>query len=186
MHNSKTIPDILDTLQKVVTECPEIVYASNPVLRSKTIEVDFKRGYVVGQYLITVLKKYRALTGIGRGLAAPQIGEDAAVFVTYIEDKFKIYINPRIIKKSTEQNLYREGCLSCAPMWADVKRSATITIEYTDEHGNFNIQEADGFLARLLQHEYDHLEGILNIDIAERGSIEYIVNDPLQEKIRLV
>ncbi len=162
----------------------EIVKVGNPVLREKTIDADFRQGVVIGHFLIKVLKEYREKTGRGRGLAAPQIGENKSVFVTFVEDNFQIYINPKIIKKSQEQNLYREGCLSCAPMWGDVKRSKNITMEYTDEHGNFNIKEYDGFIARLLQHEYDHLDGILNIDIAEAGTVEVMNSDPFLEKLR--
>jgi len=182
----KSITEKLKELQLVSETCPEIVFAHDPALRTKTREVDYMRGLVIGNHLIEVLKKYRDVTGVGRGLAAPQVGENASVFVTYVQDTPKIYINPRIIKKSKEQNLFREGCLSCAPLWADVKRPVSITIEYTDEYGNFNIQVADGFLARLLQHEYDHLEGIVNIDIAEYGSIEYMLNDPTKEQLRTV
>lgn len=171
-------------MKKILETCPEIVYVDNPVLRTKTKEVDLMQGVVIGQYVKGILKKYRDATGIGRGLAAPQVGESKAVFVTYVDDIFTTYINPRILKKSTEQNLYKEGCLSCAPMWGDVKRSKSIIIEYTDEFGNFNIREVDGFLARLLQHEYDHLEGILNVDIAEEGTIEVMSSDPRLEVLR--
>jgi peptide deformylase len=69
-------------------------------------------------------------------------------------------------------------------MWADVKRSRSIKLEYIDEYGNFNVKESDGFMARLLQHEYDHLEGVLNIDIAEPGTIEVMNSDPFLEKLR--
>ncbi len=182
----KKLKDKISSLQKVVEECPDLVYAGHPALRTKAEEVDLKRGLVVGQYLCKVLQKHREISGVGRGLAAPQIGESVAVFVTYVGDVFKIYINPRITQRSVEQNLYREGCLSCAPFWGDVKRSSSITIEYTDEKGDFIIEKADGFLARLLQHEYDHLEGILNIDISEARTLEVMIDDPTKETLRPV
>ncbi len=162
----------------------EIVKVGNPVLREKTVHVEFRQGLVIARFLMKVLKEYREKTGRGRGLAAPQIGENKSVFVTFVEDNFQIYINPKIIKKSQDQNLYREACLSCVPMWGDVKRSKSITMEYVDEYGNFNIKEYDGFMARLLQHEYDHLEGILNIDIALEGTVKEMNSDPLLEKLR--
>ena len=164
--------------------CPEIVYDGHEVLRQKTEDVGLEQGIVIGNFLSKVLKKHREVTGMGRGLAAPQIGENKSVFVTFVDDKFQIYINPRMIKRSDNKNLYKEGCLSCVPMWADVKRSRSITLEYTDEYGNFNIKEYDGFMARLLQHEYDHLEGILNVDIAEPGTLEEMNSDPFLEKLR--
>jgi peptide deformylase len=168
----------------IVEHCPEIVYEGNEVLRKKTEDVTLEQGVVIGNVLIKVLKKHREVTGTGRGLAAPQIGENKSVFITYIDDNFHMYINPRIVNKSEDKNLYKEGCLSCAPMWADVKRSRSIKLEYIDEYGNFNVKESDGFMARLLQHEYDHLEGVLNIDIAEPGTIEVMNSDPFLEKLR--
>ena len=162
----------------------EIIKVGNPILRKRAVDADFQQGVVIGNFLIKTLKECRGEMGYGRGLSAPQIGENKSVFVTFVNDTFEIYINPRIIKKSPEQNLYKECCLSCAPMWGDVKRSRSITMEYTDEYGNFNIKKYDGFMARLLQHEYDHLEGILNIDIVELGTLENMESDPLQEKIR--
>ncbi|MBC7767100.1 peptide deformylase [Arenimonas sp.] len=162
----------------------EIIKVGNPILTEKTVDADFQQGVVIGHFLIKVLKKYREKIGWARGLAAPQIGENKSVFITFVDDTFHIYINPRILKKSVEQNLYREGCLSCAPFCGDVKRSKSITMEYVDEYGNFNIKEYDGFIARLLQHEYDHLEGILNIEIAEVGTVEEMNSDSLLEKMR--
>ncbi len=162
----------------------EIVKVGGPGLRGKTIDADFQQGVVIGNFLIKVLKECREKTGYGRGLAAPQIGENKSVFVTFVDDKFQIYINPRILTKSKEENLYKEACLSCTPLWGDVRRSRGITLEHTDEYGNFNIKEYDGFMARLLQHEYDHLEGILNIDIALEGTVEEMNSDPLLEKLR--
>lgn len=172
------------SLQKVVEHCPDIVYAGHSALRTQAAEVDLTRGLVIGQYLCKVLKTYRDVAGVGRGLAVPQIGESAAVFVTYVQDVFKIYINPRITQYSSTQKLYKEGCLSCAPFWGDVKRPESITIEYTNEKGDFIIEKADGFLARLLQHEYDHLQGILNIDIAEPKTLEVMLSDPAKETLR--
>lgn len=174
----------MKNLEQVKAICPEIVYDGHPVLRQKAEHVEFQQGVAIGMFLIDVLKKHREATGVGRGLAAPQIGENKAVFVTFVEDNFQIYINPRILRKSPEQNLYKEGCLSCAPLWGDVKRSRAISLEYVDEYGNFNIKEYDGFMARLLQHEYDHLEGVLNVDVAEPGTVEVMNSDPFLEKLR--
>ncbi len=183
---SQKVKEKIASLEKVLEACPDIVYAGHPSLRVKAEEVDLKRGLAVGQYLCKVLQKNREVSGIGRGLAAPQIGENVAVFVTYVGDVFKIYINPRITQRSVEQNLYREGCLSCAPFWGDVKRASSITIEYTDEKGDFTIEKVDGFLARLLQHEYDHLQGVLNIDIAELNTLEVMTSDPTKETLRYI
>lgn len=67
---------------------------------------------------------------------------------------------------------------------ADVKRPESITVKYANEEGTELEEKCEGFLARLLQHEYDHLEGIVNLDKAEPASIEFQLNNPLDEKLR--
>lgn len=184
MNNSSQIQNLNDTFRKVLAECPELALIGDKVLREKTKEVTLEEGVIIGNKLKDVLTKYRSIAGYGRGLAAPQIGESKSVFVTFVNDQFQVYINPKITVKSEKFNLYRESCLSCGYIGADVKRPRSITLGYTDEKGQKQIIEADGFLARLLQHEYDHLEGIVNIDVAEPGSIEFMVDDPLKEQLR--
>lgn len=173
-----------DTFGKILKEIPEFTYIGDIVLRQKTVEVSLQDGIDIGNKLKIILKKYRNITGFGRGLAAPQIGENKSVFVTFIDDKFKTYINPKIINQSEKFNLYRETCLSCGFLSVDVKRPESITIEYVAENGENVKEEADSFLARLLQHEHDHLEGIVNIDKAEPASIEFMINNPLKEQSR--
>lgn len=184
MSNIQKIQNLNDVFKKILAECPELTFVGDKVLREKTVEVSLEEGLKVAEKLKVTLSKYRSIAGYGRGLAAPQIGENRSVFVTYVNDQFQVYINPKIIKKSDSSNFYREGCLSCGYVWADVKRSKAITMEYMDEKGEVKSTEADGFLARLLQHEHDHLLGIVNIDIAESGSIEFMTDDPLKEQLR--
>ncbi len=76
--------------------------------------------------------------------------------------------------------------MSCGYISAEVKRSETITIEYTDEKGETQTHEADGLLARLLQHEYDHLLGVVNVDKAEHGTIQFMMDDPLKQTLRKI
>ena len=178
------IKELNDTFKKILEEIPELVFIGDKVLRQKTVEVSFDEGIQISNRLKIALAKYREITGIGRGLAAPQIGENKSVFVAFVDDQFKTYINPKIVKKSEENNLFRESCLSCGYLSVDVKRPRSITIEYTSEAGTTETEEVDGILARLLQHEYDHLEGILNIDKAEPSSIEFMINDPAKEQLR--
>ena len=183
MKTSK-LKKLSDTFGKILKEIPEFTYIGNIILRQKTAEVDLQEGINIGNRLKTILEKYRKIAGFGRGLAAPQIGENKSVFVTFVDNKFKTYINPKIINQSEKFNLYRESCLSCGFLSVDVKRPESITIEYTNENGESKKEEADSFLARLLQHEHDHLKGIVNIDKAESASIEFIINDPLKEQLR--
>lgn len=183
MKTSK-LKNLSDTFINILKEIPEFTYIGNVILRQKTIKVDLQEGIDIGNRLKIIIKKYRNISGFGRGLAAPQIGENKSVFVTFIDNKFKTYINPKIINRSEKFNLYRESCLSCGFLSVDVKRPESITMEYITENGDNKKEEVDGLLARLLQHEYDHLEGIVNVDKAEPASIEFMINDPLKEQLR--
>ena len=103
--------------------------------------------------------------GKGVGLAAPQVGVLDRVFVVHIEgDVPRVFINPSLIETSSELAEYEEGCLSIPGMYAQVIRPAYVKIQAWNERGRpFNLS-AEGFLARVIQHEYDHLEGVLFID----------------------
>ena len=184
MSDIPRIKNLNENFQKILDECPALTFIGNKVLREKTNEVSLNEGLSIAENLKNVLLKYRSIAGYGRGLAAPQIGENKSVFVTYTDNQFQVYINSKITKKSEDFNFYREGCLSCGYIWADVKRSKAITLEYLNENGEIKSINADGFLARLLQHEYDHIEGVMNIDIADQGSIEFMIDDPLKEQLR--
>lgn len=171
---------------KIIESIPEIVYIGNPVLRTVTQEVDLEEGNIIAEKLMQVLKKYREITGIGRGLAAPQIGMSKSVVVTFVDNKFTAYFNPRIVTSSESKKIYKENCLSSSHIWCDVVRPETVTVEYMNNLGEKVVQEYSGFVARLLQHEIDHLQGIVNIDKAEKGTIDYKNGDPLEEKLRNV
>ena len=101
----------------------------------------------------------------GVGLAGPQVGLMQRIFVVHIEgDAPRIFINPSIIGTSQETVKYEEGCLSIPGVWADVIRPKAVQVQAWNERGRpFNL-EADGILARVILHEYDHLEGVLFID----------------------
>jgi peptide deformylase len=105
------------------------------------------------------------LAGQGVGLAAPQVGVPLRVFVTLVEgDKPRIFINPEIVLTSQEQVTIEEGCLSLPRLYVDVVRPELVKIQAWNEKGRPFTVETDGFLARVIQHEYDHLEGVLFID----------------------
>ncbi len=107
----------------------------------------------------------------GLGLAAPQIGKSIRVFVIdgnpVADDEpdmagfKKVFINARITERSGEQVPMNEGCLSIPNLREEVKRESHIKISYYDEKWEFHDEEYDGFRARVIQHEYDHLDGIL-------------------------
>lgn len=108
----------------------------------------------------------------GVGLAANQVGWDLQIFVIdkKIAEENKApdaYINPEITELSKDQGEVEEGCLSIPDYWVQIKRSKKIKIKALDENGKKIRIKARGFLARVLQHEYDHLQGILIKDRAK-------------------
>jgi len=112
----------------------------------------------------------------GIGLAAPQIGKSIRLFVVKSDDDVeRAFINPQIIATSPETCSYEEGCLSVPKFYEDVVRPERITVQALNERGRRFTLEADGLLARVIQHEYDHLDGILFIDRIASDKKEKIV-----------
>ena len=109
----------------------------------------------------------------GIGLAAIQIGVAKRILVIDLDQKEGKknpipYINPKITWASEELAVFEEGCLSVPEIWDDVERPARIRCEYLDRDGKKQTLEADGLLATCLQHEMDHLNGVLFIDHLSR------------------
>lgn len=108
----------------------------------------------------------------GVGLAAPQVGQPIRIFVldTTHEDEDepagikKAFINPVILEKSGDEWVMNEGCLSLPEIREDVVRPETVKIKYFDENFNEFTEEYNGFTSRVIQHEYDHLEGVMFVD----------------------
>jgi peptide deformylase len=110
----------------------------------------------------------------GIGLAANQVGADTSIFIVDIsnleeheESKPLVFINPKIVKRSEEQTVFEEGCLSIPDIRGDVERPEAITIKYQDVDFKEQTMDADNLLARVIQHEYDHLMGILFTDLVD-------------------
>jgi peptide deformylase len=109
----------------------------------------------------------------GIGLAAIQIGVTQRVIVMDLDQKEgkrkpRAFVNPKILWASDETATFEEGCLSVPEIWDEVERPAKIRVEYLDRDGKAQTLEADGLLADCLQHEMDHLNGILFIDHLSR------------------
>jgi len=110
----------------------------------------------------------------GVGLAAPQVGKSIRMFLVdasagadeepELKDFKKVFINPEIIETAGEEWIMNEGCLSLPEIREDVKRPDVVRIKYLDENFEPHEQEFSGFAGRVIQHEYDHLEGVLFID----------------------
>jgi len=103
--------------------------------------------------------------GDGIGLAGPQVGLNERIFAVHVKgDNPRIFINPSIIETSPEMVKFEEGCLSLPGVYTNVVRSKAVKVQAWNEKGRPFTIEAEGILARVILHEYDHLDGILFID----------------------
>lgn len=142
-------------------------------LRNKTVDFDFGKftKKEAGELVARMRRTMRAANGIG--LSANQIGLSFRVFVAEVPDaqggtKFYAVFNPKIEKAGEEKVMYEEGCLSVPGKWGDVERPGRITISGFDKNGKPAKVKAWGLLARVFQHEMDHLNGKLFIDRAKK------------------
>ena len=154
----------------------EIIKYGNPILRKKSEEVQELNDDI--KTLIENMKETLLSSGNGIGLAAPQVGINKRLFVysdldedKEPKDRLHAIINP-IIKKKTGKDTAIEGCLSIPGMHAEVERAYRVVVEGMNEEGDTVRIKAEELLARCLQHEYDHLEGVMYIDIAEPDTLE--------------
>ena len=112
----------------------------------------------------------------GLGVAGPQIGFMKRIFVTQVQgDAQRVFINPSILQTSVETAKFEEGCLSVPGIFADVIRSESVKVQAWNEKGRPFTLEASGILARVIQHEYDHLDGIVFLDrVPEKKRLKLI------------
>jgi peptide deformylase len=140
----------------------DIITLGNDLLRQKAEPVkpigeEYKK---IAAEMIDALHE-----GKGVGLAGPQVGLMKRIFVVHVDrDVPRVFINPTITMTSQEQVKYEEGCLSIPGIYADVTRAETIQVQAWNERGRPFTLDASGILARVILHEYDHLEGTLFID----------------------
>jgi len=149
---------------------PIVLYGS-PLLRKVTEKIDLKDPGL-RQFVADMFETMYVSDGVG--LAAPQIGKSLQLFVIdgseMAEDDpsllgFKrAFINPKIVEETGENWTFTEGCLSLPTIREDVERPQQIRIQYYDENLEYKDERFDGVKARIIQHEYDHLEGILFVD----------------------
>ncbi|RXK80549.1 peptide deformylase [Filimonas effusa] len=168
---ARDIPSDYPDLQKLIADMFETMYASN-----------------------------------GVGLAAPQINRDIRLFVidsaqifehqeedekgTYPDEPGvrKAFINARIVSLEGEEWSYNEGCLSIPRIREDVMRPQSVTLEYMDEQFNVHVESFSGITSRIIQHEYDHIEGKLFIDYLKplkRKMLQGKLNDISKGKVRV-
>ena len=155
-----------------------IVAYGDPVLRKVAVAIDAE--FPDLEKLITNMKE-TMYNASGVGLAAPQIGKairlfliDASPFAeddnlseeerTVLKSFNRVFINPKILEEEGEEWIFNEGCLSIPDVREDVSRQPKITIEYQDENFTVHTETLEGLAARVFQHEFDHIEGILFTD----------------------
>ncbi|HOG20526.1 MAG TPA: peptide deformylase [Salinivirgaceae bacterium] len=148
-----------------------IVVAGHPVLRMKAQEID-KNFPDLNKLIEDMFETMYVSEGVG--LAAPQVGKSIRLFVIdgkpvaednpELEDFKKVFINPYIVEQSGEEWFFNEGCLSVPGIREDVMRKSIVKIKYFDENWQQHEEVFDGMRARIIQHEYDHLEGTLFTD----------------------
>jgi peptide deformylase len=143
----------------------ELITFPNDILKQKTVEVkeiDKNIKKFVSE-MKKVMKKHH-----GVGLAANQIGLNLSIFIAEDKNKILTFINPKIIKFEGEKILLEEGCLSLPGIWGKIKRYPKVEVEYVDLFGKKRKIKAKGLLAQIIQHEMDHLNGILFAEKAEK------------------
>lgn len=155
-----------------------IVAYGDPVLRKvgTTIDKDYPN---LKELLANMQETMKNARGVG--LAAPQIGKAIRLFVVdtspfaeddeldeqereFLKDYKKVFINAKILKEEGDKWAFSEGCLSIPNINEDVSREETVTIEYQDENFKKHTETVNGLAARVIQHEYDHIEGVLFTD----------------------
>ena len=166
------------TVKKILTE-------PDKLLRQVSQTVDYV-GENERKLMDDMIETMYAAKGIG--LAAIQIGFPKRIIVLDIskdetEKNPMYFVNPIIHNKDTEQTTYEEGCLSVPGQFAEITRPKKIEIEYLDYHGEKKLLKAEGLLATCIQHEMDHLEGILFIDYLSKLKKSMIIKKLSKQKI---
>ena len=156
----------------------EILTIPDPVLRQKSLPVETVNDET-RRFMDRMLQTMYEAPGIG--LAAPQVGEKLRIITIDVareeEPKSPLFlINPEIIWSSEEErSTYEEGCLSIPDYYAEVERPAKVRVRYVDYNGKAQEREVDGLLATCVQHEVDHLNGILFIDYISKLKRDLVV-----------
>lgn len=148
-----------------------IVGYGNPVLKKKAGEIDASYPGLQ-QFIDDMWETMYNANGVG--LAAPQVGKSIRLFMIdaspfeeeeeELKDFKKVFINAQILEETGEEWFFNEGCLSFPDLREDVSRKPKIRIRYQDEKFNTYEEEYEGIAARIIQHEYDHIEGIVFVD----------------------
>lgn len=154
-----------------------IVAYGDPILKQEAEEItkDYKD---LDKLIDNMFETMYSASGVG--LAAPQIGKSIRLFIVdaspfgedeedpesiKVKDFKEVFINAEIINSEGEEWAFQEGCLSIPNIREDVYREPSIRIKYYDRDWNYHEKDFDGYAARIIQHEYDHIEGVLFTDL---------------------
>ncbi len=154
-----------------------IIHAPDPRLKKKSVAVEAVDANI-RQLMADMLETMYLAPGIG--LAAPQVGQNLRVIVIDVADEGESarplkMANPEIISVSEVKNIYSEGCLSLPEHYAEVERPEKVRVRYLDAQNDVQEIDAEGLLATCIQHEMDHLEGILFVDHLSRMKKDMIL-----------
>ncbi|MBA4796149.1 MAG: peptide deformylase [Rhizobiales bacterium] len=154
-----------------------LIILPDPLLRQVSAPVE-RVDAELKQFIDDMLETMYEAPGIG--LAAIQVGVPRRLLVIDLAKEGEepaplVFINPEILKSSDERSVYEEGCLSIPDYYAEVERPAAITVKSLGRDGKEQLTEADGLLATCLQHEIDHLNGVLFIDHISRLKREMVI-----------
>ncbi len=144
----------------------KIVQEGDPILRKKAEFVKDPESLEIKKLVAGMIETMKKAGGLG--LAAPQVGYSLRLFTVNVEDKIYVFINPEIKDLSEDKIPFEEGCLSVEKTWGPVARPKKLTIKALNESGKPVKVRAKGLLARVIQHEMDHINGVLFIDKAEK------------------
>lgn len=173
-----------------MSEILEIIQLGNPILRQQSTPIDNVGDPCIQKLIDELIATVAKANGVG--IAAPQVAESCRLFIvasrpnprypTAPEMEPTAMINPRIIAHSTDIVKGWEGCLSVPGIRGLVPRYQAIEVEYTSRDGKLHRQELTDFVARIFQHEYDHLDGIVFIDRVE-STQELMTEQEYQQRI---
>lgn len=173
-----------------MAEILEIIQLGDPVLRSSAQLIDNVQDQRIQKLIDNLMTTVSQANGVG--IAAPQVAQSCRLFVVASRpnDRYPnapvmeptAMINPRLLAHSTEVVKGWEGCLSIPGIRGLVPRYQAIAVEYTDRDGNLQKQELTDFVARIFQHEYDHLDGVVFLDRLE-STQDIITEQEYQKRV---
>jgi len=158
-----------------MSDAASILHLGHPRLRDQAQPIESIQDPALHALIDQLIATAQAANGVG--IAAPQIGQSQRLFIVASRPNSRYpdapemeptaMINPRLVEQSPEQEKGWEGCLSVPGIRGLVPRSTWIRVTYTDRTGHIQHQELTGFVARIFQHEYDHLNGLVFLDRLE-------------------